>query len=141
MDRPEIYLRSLDHAQEKWTLGFKSQASPHETMTDVLKVFHSLNVQWKKIGHYNMKCLWMPSLPNDFKATLDDGFTKIRHISGPEHSIKGARTGTKSNDAVKFEIQLYKAPGELHVLDLQRIHGPPFLFLEICAAFFALVVA
>ncbi|XP_051151127.1 SNF1-related protein kinase catalytic subunit alpha KIN10-like [Andrographis paniculata] len=90
-----------------WTLGFKSLASPNETMSDVLKVFHGLNVRWKRIGHYNMKCLWLPP---------------------------------SAVDAIKFEIQLYKASGEKYVLDMQQLNGPPFIFLDICAAFQAQVV-
>ncbi|KAL0404767.1 UNVERIFIED_CONTAM: SNF1-related protein kinase catalytic subunit alpha KIN10 [Sesamum radiatum] len=84
------------------------------------KVFHSLNVKWKRIGHYNMKCLWSPP-PS-------------------QSSISTAEIPSRSSAAVKFEIQLYKASGEFYVLDLQQLCGPPFLFLDICAAFRALVV-
>ncbi|CAK9180495.1 unnamed protein product [Ilex paraguariensis] len=137
MDCPEIYLRSPDPAQGKWTLGFKSRASPHETMMGVLKVFYSLNVRWKKIGHCNMKCLWLPPFGTHSRAELNDNSTEIKPIDGHEED----RTGARSRDPIKFEIQLYKASGERYAIDLQRLHGPPFLFLEICAAFFALVVA
>ncbi|KAK4412795.1 SNF1-related protein kinase catalytic subunit alpha KIN10 [Sesamum alatum] len=119
-DHVQTYTQSASPGQNNWTLGFKSQASPRETMLDVLTVFHGLNVKWKRIGHYNMKCLWSPP--------------------PPRCSVSTAEIPGRSSDAVKFEIQLYKASGEFYVLDLQQLSGPPFLFLDICAAFRALVV-
>lgn len=99
-----------DPSQDNWTLGFKvtlvtevvilfyqvskliafsdnqSQASPHETMLDVLKVFHNLNVRWKKIGHYNMKCLWLPPLSR--------------------YPVSSAAVPIRDGDAIKFETQV-----------------------------------
>ncbi|KAG8372175.1 hypothetical protein BUALT_Bualt12G0039100 [Buddleja alternifolia] len=120
MDHGPTYLQSLSDGQNNWTLGFKSQASPRETMSGVLNVFRSLNVKWKRIGHYNMKCLWLPP-PS-------------------RYSISTTEIPIRSSDAVKFEVQLYKASAEFYVLDLQQLSGPPFLFLDLCAAFRALVV-
>ncbi|KAH6779560.1 SNF1 kinase-like protein 10 [Perilla frutescens var. hirtella] len=110
----QTYTQPASAVQNNWTLGFKSQVSPRQTMSDVLRAFHSLNVRWKRIGHYNMKCLWSPPLPN--------------------YSVPA------TGDAIKFETQLYRANGEFYVVDLQQLTGPPFLFLDICAAFRALVV-
>ncbi|KAM7505197.1 hypothetical protein LguiB_004101 [Lonicera macranthoides] len=140
--RPEIYVRSLPPVQKKWALGFKSQAPPHETLTNVLRVFESLQVRWKKIGHYNMKCLWLPP-PSTYSKAMDVvGFPQGKLFHGLELSLASVSSiPVRSKYAVKFEIQLYKAGGELYVLDLQRMYGPPFLFLEFCSAFFALVVA
>uniref|UniRef100_M4EWA1 non-specific serine/threonine protein kinase n=1 Tax=Brassica campestris TaxID=3711 RepID=M4EWA1_BRACM len=36
---------------------------------------------------------------------------------------------------IKFERQLYKAREEKNLLDIQRVNGPQFLFLDLCAAF------
>lgn len=36
-------------------------------------------------------------------------------------------------------LQLYKASGEMYVVDMQWLHGPPFLFLELCASFLSVV--
>ena len=71
----------------------QSCASPHETMRDVLSVFKSLNVQWKKIGPYNIKCIWKPqySIPTGISST-GDCHKKTSNFS--------------SYDAVKFEIQV-----------------------------------
>ncbi|XP_057786202.1 SNF1-related protein kinase catalytic subunit alpha KIN10-like [Salvia miltiorrhiza] len=110
----ESHTQAASPVQDKWALGFKSQASPRKTMSDVLEALHSLNVRWKKIGHYNIKCLWSPPLSH--------------------YSVPASRDA-----AIKFETQLYRASGEFYVVDLQQLSGPPFPFLNICAAFRALV--
>lgn len=110
----------------------QSQASANDTMTGVLKLLQRLNVRWKKIGDYNMKCLWLPPC---YTFTKDP--TTSIHVYGPIIN----RVSSWSPNAIKFEFQLYKASNEFYLVDLQRIHGPPFLFLEICAAFYALFSA
>lgn len=59
-DNLQTYSESVSHGQSNWSLGLKSQASPGETIAEVLDVFQGLNVKWKRIGSYNMKCLWSP---------------------------------------------------------------------------------
>lgn len=110
----QTYTKPAQPVQKNWTLGLKSEASPRQTMSDILRAFHMLSVRWKRIGHYNMKCLWSPPLTNC--------------------SVPAAA------DTIKFETQLYRASGEFYVVDLQQLSGPPFLFLDICAAFCAMVL-
>ena len=49
----------------------QSQAHPREIMNEVLKALQELNVCWKKIGHYNMKCRWVPGFADD-QNTMDN---------------------------------------------------------------------
>ncbi|XAR48319.1 Non-specific serine/threonine protein kinase [Bertholletia excelsa] len=142
LDQPEIYRRPPASVEKNWAIGFQSQASPIETMTRVLKVLHKLNVRWKEIGRYNMKCLWISRISTYATQTINDGPAKINNVYGLESSIVSmSRLGIRMQDTVKFEIQLYKASEELYLLDIQRISGSPFLFLELCAAFFMLAAA
>lgn len=131
MDYGETYSRPASTGQEKWTLGFKSQASPHETMTNVLKVFQGLNVQWKRIGNYNMKCRYEHPRSRCKRLQLLDAFP---------HTLLDATlpiipATPEDIDAVKFELQLYKASGEMYLLDLQFLKGAPLMFLQLCATF------
>lgn len=112
---------SLSHVSN-WAIGFQSLVSPSDTMLRVLRVFHNLNVKWKKIGHYNVKCLWSP--PPSTRLRLN---------------IPTATSAESCVDAIKFELQLYKA-SEFYVVDLQQLSGTPFTFLDICAAFRARLV-
>ncbi|KAK4481785.1 hypothetical protein RD792_012696 [Penstemon davidsonii] len=85
MNHLQTYLQSDSLDKNYWTLGFKSRARPRETMLWVLKVFHRLNVKWKRIGIYNMKCLWVPP------------FSRC--------SLSTTESPIRSSDAIKFEIQ------------------------------------
>ncbi|KAD6119622.1 hypothetical protein R6Q59_025668 [Mikania micrantha] len=142
MDRRDIYVRPNFPVQGKWALGFKSCSSPHETMRDVLTVFKRLNIQWKKIGPYNVKCLWKPAVQS---YSLPMHMNKI--TLGEDSNCVNAPLKCSNNetfglcDDVKFEIQLYKGSAEYYLLDWQRVYGAPFLFIEICAAFRACVIA
>ncbi|KAE8724842.1 SNF1-related protein kinase catalytic subunit alpha KIN11 [Hibiscus syriacus] len=122
--------------ERKWALGLQSRAHPREIMTEVLKALQELNVCWKKIGHYNMKCRWLPSIPGLNEGMLTNPVHN-NHYFGDESAIIENDSVTKLPNVVKFEVQLYKTREEKYLLDLQRVQGPQFLFLDLCAAFLA----
>lgn len=66
-------------------------------MLDALSVLRRLNVSWKRIGSYNMKCRW---LPPERKVSLD-----MNHIPF-EATISDTGVELKSQNAVKFEMQV-----------------------------------
>ncbi|XP_071735084.1 SNF1-related protein kinase catalytic subunit alpha KIN10-like [Rutidosis leptorrhynchoides] len=118
----------------KWALGLQSRAHPREIMTEVLKALQELNVCWKKIGHYNMKCRWDPGHQ---ERTINNNGMQSNQYFENESTIVDADITSSSPNVVKFEVQLYKTREEKYLLDLQRVNGPQFLFLELCAAFLA----
>jgi 5'-AMP-activated protein kinase, catalytic alpha subunit len=66
---------------------------------EVLKALQELNVFWKKIGHYNMKCRWSPGC---LENLMHNG-----HSFGSESTIiETDGVIEKSNRTVKFEIQV-----------------------------------
>ncbi|OMO58483.1 hypothetical protein COLO4_34599 [Corchorus olitorius] len=117
-------LRGLER---KWSIGLKSRGVPREIMAEVLKALQELNVCWKKIGHYNMKARWLPGQHQGM----------ANNINGSESTIITNDGVIESKNVVKFEMQLYKTSGEKYLLDVQRVQGPQFLFLDLCAAFLA----
>ncbi|KAF8408145.1 hypothetical protein HHK36_007287 [Tetracentron sinense] len=133
IDHQGIGLRPQFPVERKWALGLQSRAHPREIMTEVLKALQELNVGWKKIGHYNMKCRWFPGRHED----MGNNPLPSNHYFGDESTIVENDDVTRSGNGVKFEVQLYKTREEKYLLDLQRVNGPQFLFLDICAAFLA----
>ncbi|KAE8691570.1 Carbon catabolite-derepressing protein kinase [Hibiscus syriacus] len=130
-DYQAMGLRGLER---KWALGLQSRAHPREIMTEVLKALQELNVCWKKIGHYNMKCRWLANIPGLNEGMVNNSVLN-NHYFGDESTIIENDGITKALNVVKFEVQLYKTRGEKYLLDLQRVQGPQFLFLDLCAAF------
>ncbi|KAG2283813.1 hypothetical protein Bca52824_055033 [Brassica carinata] len=130
MDQYGLGGRSQVPSDRKWALGLESQAHPREIMNEVLKALQELNVCWKKIGHYNMKCRWVPC----FADGLNTRDNNQLHF-GDDSSIIEDDCAMTSPTVIKFELQLYKAREEKYLLDIQRVNGPQFLFLDLCAAF------
>ncbi|CAM8987581.1 unnamed protein product [Rhodiola kirilowii] len=115
----------------KWALGLQSRAHPREIMNEVLKALQELNVCWKKIGHYNMKCKWVHGIQDH-----DNGMMK-NAVQDNHYFGQGSSNILEYSNFVKFEVQLYKTRDDKYVLDLQRVQGPQLLFLDLCAAFLA----
>lgn len=65
----------------------------------MLKALQELNVYWKKIGHYNMKCRWSPGCLESMMHG-NDGFGAESAIIETDDLIQ------KSTPTVKFEIQV-----------------------------------
>ncbi|XP_075501241.1 SNF1-related protein kinase catalytic subunit alpha KIN10-like [Primulina tabacum] len=124
-------------ADKRWALGLQSRAHPREIMTEVLKALQELNVYWKKIGPYNMKCRWIPSSPGRHEGMINDSMHDNNYFGDDSAIIENDGAVRSAANVVKFEVQLYKTREDKYLLDLQRVHGPQFLFLDLCAAFLA----
>ena len=44
-------------AEQRWMLGSTTTMAPAEVMAEIFRVLREMNVQWKKLGPYNLKCL------------------------------------------------------------------------------------
>nr|CAB3464636.1 unnamed protein product [Digitaria exilis] len=98
-ESPGSGLRQHFAAERKWALGLQSRAHPREIITEVLKALQELNVCWKKIGHYNMKCRWSPGCLESMMHNSD--------VFGSESAIiETDDLIQKSTPTVKFEIQV-----------------------------------
>jgi 5'-AMP-activated protein kinase, catalytic alpha subunit len=65
-------------------------------MSEVLKALQELNVYWKKIGHYNMKCRWSPGFPAQIHNNHNFSAGSIETDSLSERL-----------SLIKFEIQVF----------------------------------
>ena len=76
-------------------------------MGEVLKALQELTVCWKKIGHYNMKCRWLPPIPMDKQEHFTTPSLGLS-MQGGSFPNDGMDHGTTDGrDAVKFEIQVF----------------------------------
>lgn len=83
----------------------QSRAHPREIMTEVLKALQELNVCWKKIGHYNMKCRWIPGVPGHHEG-MDSSSMCSNHFFGDESTIIENDGGVRAPNVIKFEVQV-----------------------------------
>lgn len=83
---------------------FQSRAHPREIMTEVLKALQELNVSWKKIGHYNMKCRWIPGIaPHE---GMVNNSMHSNHYFGDDSTIIESDSAARLLNVVKFEVQV-----------------------------------
>lgn len=68
-------------------------------MTEVLKALQELKVYWKKIGHYNMKCRWVPGHREGNSIHGTDYF-------GDESAIVENEENAATPNVIKFEVQV-----------------------------------
>lgn len=84
---------------------WQSRAHPREIMTEVLKALQELNVCWKKIGHYNMKCRWVAGIPGHHEGMVNNNTAHSNHYFGDDSSII-ENDAVPSSNVVKFEVQV-----------------------------------
>ncbi|KAH7299003.1 hypothetical protein KP509_25G069200 [Ceratopteris richardii] len=129
--------------ERKWALGLQSRAHPREIMNEVLNALKELAVSWKKIGHYNMKCRWFPPIPQHGQGQYlcqngsSGSLCTSREVQKSHFAVLEGEGIRAENNVVKFEVQLYKTKEDKYLLDLQRVGGSHFLFLDLCASFLA----
>ncbi|PKI72143.1 hypothetical protein CRG98_007462 [Punica granatum] len=135
-----ISLRPQPQSQssERWGLGLQFGSHPLQIMAAVLGALQKLNVGWKKIGQYNMKCRWSPTFnghTSQIQSTSID--TALRDPSQIDIDLNAdILAAVVGQNTVKFELQLYKTLLENnYLLDLQRVMGPQLLFLDLCTNF------
>lgn len=87
------------------SLFWQSRAHPREIMTEVLKALQELNVCWKKIGHYNMKCRWIPGVLGHHEGMINNPVHSNNYF-GDESTIIENDGVTRSPNVVKFEVQV-----------------------------------
>ncbi|XP_068661044.1 SNF1-related protein kinase catalytic subunit alpha KIN10-like isoform X2 [Aristolochia californica] len=118
VDYQDICSSSNLQAEKKWALGLQSQASPCEIMTEVLKALQSLNVCWKKIGHYTMKCKWLPHLPC-YSAKIPLHMGQI--LKDETTILEDGKPCTLSNTTVQFEMQVIQVKCETSCSDRKQL--------------------
>lgn len=84
---------------------WQSRAHPREILIEVLKALQELNVCWKKIGHYNMKCRWIPGTPGHHEGMVNDPVHN-NNFFGDEATIIENDRVINSPNVVKFEVQV-----------------------------------
>jgi 5'-AMP-activated protein kinase catalytic alpha subunit len=111
-------------AEQRWMLGSTTTMAPPAVMTEIFRVLTAMGVAWKKLGPYNLKCLYKMDKSNGGgggggeDAEMDTGEAP----KTPERVGKGG-DAAEAATRVKFEIQVYKMRDERYMVDFQRMDG------------------
>ena len=140
-------------AEQRWMLGSTTRMAPSEVMAEIFRVLRYMNVSWKKLGPYNLKCLYKLEAVAVRGENGDEGHAgAVRAEAGAggeddsamdEDGGDGAGyarspapvTGAPVKDIrVKFEIQVYKMKDERYMIDFQRMDGGVMTCMDAAAA-------
>jgi len=104
--RPQMDVIRAVTGAGRWYLGKWTKDDAQRTMNEVYRVLRKLNFEWKILSLYKLKC---------------------RHPAGLKD-----RDGRPcdASQVIKVAITLYKAPKGGLVLDVQKLFGQTFLFLD-----------
>jgi hypothetical protein len=118
-------------------LLLQSQAEPSEIMMEVLKALRELDIVWKSIGAYSVRCRWVPPLPNLSKScnwSAGNSYSESPMTLGSfplsEMSLQANGVMLDDNELgdqflVRFEVQVRQS----------SIFSPCFLFDNLLACF------
>ncbi|CAI5464848.1 unnamed protein product [Closterium sp. Yama58-4] len=152
-------------ADRKWALGLQSRAHPMEVMGEVFRALQALQVRWKKLSPYVVKCRWdgpLPFPPNASSSSSGAASSTASWVHGHGRGdgmlvdggrLDGVRTiqdergrpvipvealvGGGVRRLLRFEMQLFKVRDEKYLLDVQHVDGSHMLFLDLSADFLA----
>uniref|UniRef100_A0A7S1T1J8 non-specific serine/threonine protein kinase n=1 Tax=Tetraselmis chuii TaxID=63592 RepID=A0A7S1T1J8_9CHLO len=112
-------------AQRKWRLGVQSRQHPSTLMAELYRAFHTLGIAWKKIAPYCIRGRFVYQSPAT-STSMDETPGELEDAGQPAHQDVGS-----SPRLIKMEVQLYKSRDGDCLMDIQRLHGDLFLFIDL----------
>lgn len=109
-------------AERHWGLGLNTRRPPTDVMAELFRALQALAIGWKRIGPYNIKC-------RHVHCSMDIA-------NGPQETSSQA-SAPQGDIVVKCEVQLYRVKDDKYMLDMQRLEGPLFPFLDLAALLMA----
>jgi 5'-AMP-activated protein kinase catalytic alpha subunit len=149
-------------AEQRWMLGSTTRMAPAEVMAEIFRVLRYMNVSWKKLGPYNLKCLYKLAAVavhgeggdvahaggvraetgggGEEDSAMDDGGDDGNENAASANGAGDAASAKTANGVpvkdirVKFEIQVYKMKDERYMIDFQRMDGGVMTCMDAAAA-------
>ncbi|BDA43258.1 Serine/threonine protein kinase OSK3 [Coccomyxa sp. Obi] len=116
-------------AERRWRLGVHSRGHPHRIIEDLLRALTAQKVAYKKMAPYNYKCRKVyPALAEiRLDALARENNNGVQSDHGSSSSLPGS-----TERVLKFELQMYKMRDGEYCIDIQRLIGELFLFMDLC---------
>mmetsp|Transcript_31046 Transcript_31046/g.54510 ORF Transcript_31046/g.54510 Transcript_31046/m.54510 type:complete len:615 (+) Transcript_31046:478-2322(+) len=101
-------------ASSTWTIGHAAYIKPEMLMFQIFNVLRECGCTWKKVGSYSLRFKRQGQPPS--RKCLDS------KLQGPH------------NYAVGAQLHIYKAPRNQIVMDIEKLFGDVFPFMQLCSA-------
>jgi hypothetical protein len=109
----------------RWFVGVWTTCDPATVMADVFRALKTLGFEWKILSPYKLKTRYPP------QSVLDE-LPPAALASAASDSASAAASAAPPK-LVKMGLQLYKTPRSRYVLDVQKLYGETFVFMNLCA--------
>ncbi|GAX83399.1 hypothetical protein CEUSTIGMA_g10824.t1 [Chlamydomonas eustigma] len=142
-------------AERKWRLGIHGRGHPSTLIAELHRVLQSQGIAWKKTAPYNLKCRKVVKVPraktsmsdddddDDDDQLVGDSHMDMGHERNVESPVPSPQTQqsntveTVDSDVaademvLKFECQMYKSRDDEYLVDIQRLSGDIFIFMDV----------
>jgi serine/threonine protein kinase len=106
--------------KNKWYLGILSQKLPKEIMSEVFRVLRLLNFEWKHVGCYQLRCRHVKLCKNGGKELIKLAIQLFTINTKRRHKYVNSHRSSEKKDT-----------NIIYLLDIKRIEGELFAFLEL----------
>lgn len=86
---------------------------------------------WKTLTAFHVRCRWAPEEEDISKIT------SLQGRIGDDEPHEGIKNALKLAREVKIDLHLYKVQRGIFVMDLQRVSGDLFSFMNLCSRIIA----
>jgi len=138
--------------ERKWRLGMHGRGHPSTLMAELYRVLQKQGISWKKMSPYNLKCRKVVKVPRTRSSMSDDDdddqLVGDSHMDmGHERTVEssasvpqtqeGSTAENRDSDVaademvLKFECQMYKSRDDEYLVDVQRLSGDAFIYMDI----------
>jgi len=110
-----------------WTIGRAENIKPDVLLRRICMVLRECGCTWKKVGSYALRVKRQGSRSGE-EGEEKSGKKGEEKKSGERQAVRRER------QAVGIQLQIYKAPRNQVVLDIEKMFGDVFPFLQLCSS-------
>jgi len=114
-------------AERRWRLGVHSRQHPSTLMAELYQSLQNLGLTWKRLSPYTVRARYVHTKARSL-GLIDSSAISCQQEMDATHQT----SYDQSQRIVKLEIQVYKSRDADCLLDIQRLSGELFLFMDVC---------
>ena len=146
---PQLSAAKEKAVSRRWFVGIWTACDPATIMADLFRALKQCDFEWKILSPYKLKIRRMipsgdkaiafpkaePAIENppaNFEKKSQESKTETRDFE--LFSPNNDQASSSSNvQVIKMGLQLYKTPRNRYVLDVQKLFGETFIFMNLCS--------
>mmetsp|Transcript_29361 Transcript_29361/g.47110 ORF Transcript_29361/g.47110 Transcript_29361/m.47110 type:complete len:596 (+) Transcript_29361:155-1942(+) len=126
-----------------WAIGHAEYVKPDVLLRRICSALRTCECTWKKIGSYALR-VKRQARPSAAAAAAAASRGTSEHDANSKSVAGDSKEGSSgrrdpSREAVGAQLQIYKAPRNQIVLDIEKMFGDVFPFMQLCSSIVTLI--